>query len=231
MYVWPFRDKQNLAGPIAHALAHDLAPAFDAQGVRARARFAAFFPSSIVSWTQICDDLRMTRQIPLAFPMMIGAIGLILIAVSAISLVKAQATKNWPSVAGKVIRAQIVPVEKIREKKQKLVLFRPEVVYSYTVDGKEFVTDTIRADLSAQAQTAEAELLLEKYPAGQSVAVFYNPANPAEAVLEPGRNPQTQSLLICGIALVVVSTIMLVVRFRERPQPMELKGGNGSPTS
>ena len=171
----------------------------------------------------------MTRQIPLAFPVTVGVIGLILLAVSAINLQKAQATKGWPSVSGKILRSQIVPVEKIREKKQKLVLYRPEMAYSYSVGGKEYVAETIRTDLQSQSNPADLKRLLDTYPVGQTVAVFYNPANPAEAVLEPGDNPQTKSLLGCGIVLAVVAGIMLVMRFTEKPSGMEPETGNGSP--
>ena len=43
--------------------------------------------------------------------------------------------------------------------------------------------------------------------------VYYNPANPSDAVLEPGQAPETTTILACGIALTVVAVIMLFVRF------------------
>jgi hypothetical protein len=155
----------------------------------------------------------MTRHIPLAFPVVVGAIGVILIVSSALQLRFSRATTHWPSVAGKVVRAGIRPLETIREKKQKVVLFVPDVAYSYTVNGREHIAATIRPDLQGEPTTFSAERLLERYPLGTNVAVYYNPANPADAVLEPGRNPQTTSLLACGIVLTIVSGVMILMRF------------------
>jgi hypothetical protein len=170
----------------------------------------------IVLLELLCEHSRVMREIPLTFAVVVGAIGLILIISSALQSRHAQATTHWPSVPGKVLRAEIRPVEAFREKKQKVLLYAADVAYRYTVDGKEHIAGTIRPDLQSQPTTAEAERLIELYPVGKNVAVYYNPANPADAVLEPGRNPQTISLLVCGIALTIVSGIMVAIRFLRR---------------
>lgn len=149
---------------------------------------------------------------------MVGVIAMILIAYSAINLRQGGASKSWPSVEGKITRAQIVPREVVRAKKQKVVLYDAAIAYSYTVAGHEYTSEKVRTDLQAQPHTAEAERLIELYPVGRSVTVHYNPANPDDSLLEPGSDPQTTSLLVCGIVLAVVAAIMGGVRCVRRWQ-------------
>lgn len=144
---------------------------------------------------------------------MIAAIGAILIGYSAVNLRKGKATTLWPSVNGKILGSDVRSEEQVRERKQKLLFYNADVKYNYTVNGKEYVSDKIRADLRGKTQTDEARRLVQLYSPGRTVAVYYNPRSPGDAVLEPGANPQTQTLLASGIALVVVAGAMLLVRF------------------
>src|SRR5437867_12360848 len=108
----------------------------------------------------------MTRHIPLAFPLVIGAIGLMLIAYSLAALRQARATLGWPSVTGTVLRSQLESGETVREKKQKFTLYNAEVEYGYMVNGKEYVSDRIRFDLQGQPDPADAKRLVDHYPVG-----------------------------------------------------------------
>ncbi|MBP8164743.1 MAG: DUF3592 domain-containing protein, partial [Anaerolineales bacterium] len=62
----------------------------------------------------------------------------------------------------------------------------PVVVYQYTVDGKPFQCQTIKAgeqylNVRLMGQVQET---VNRYPIGSNVTVYYNPSNPAEAFLE-----------------------------------------------
>lgn len=59
------------------------------------------------------------------------------------------------------------------------------ISYRYTVDGNEYIGDQIRHGFSMSSKAA-AKQTLDRYPKGASVAVAYNPANPHDAILEPG---------------------------------------------
>ena len=58
----------------------------------------------------------------------------------------------------------------------------PLVIYSYTVGGAEFRCQRVRA---ADDGNDSAAATVARYPAGASVVVYYDPENPADALLEP----------------------------------------------
>ncbi len=168
----------------------------------------------------------MTGRIPLAFPVMIGAIGLILAGYSLVNWQKASASTDWPPTRGVILNAQIRPEERIGQRQQKSTFYDADVTYSYTVNGIDYFSDKIRIDRPGQTQSEEARRLIAQYRPGKTVTVFYNPANPADAVLEPGATPQATALLACGIALIAVAAVMLVVRAMVRHRDAELGLGS-----
>ena len=72
--------------------------------------------------------------------------------------------------------------------------------YAYQVGGRDYRSTRLYAGrpvLSGSPKIAEA--IIAKYPPGASVSVFYNPANPAEAMLEPLNFENAKVALIAAI--------------------------------
>ena len=68
-----------------------------------------------------------------------------------------------------------------------------ELTYDYTVDGQTYTGDKILSDEQLrdgfhEFEEAELEDYRDKYPAGKSVKVLYNPDDPSEAALETEDN-------------------------------------------
>ncbi|MCA9837103.1 MAG: DUF3592 domain-containing protein [Trueperaceae bacterium] len=65
----------------------------------------------------------------------------------------------------------------------------PQVRYSYEVNGQAYESDTIlfgHLRLTNRAGKAAAQRILDPYRNYPIVSAYYNPENPAQAVLEPG---------------------------------------------
>lgn len=103
---------------------------------------------------------------------------------------------------------------------------RPVMRYTYTVDGVPYTSDRVRfgernaerGEGARDRAQAEADL----YPAGTHVKVFVDPGAPADAVLEPGRQPTPWMLGVGAIALAVgLGMVGLSVRLHRtiRPSP------------
>jgi hypothetical protein len=62
----------------------------------------------------------------------------------------------------------------------------PRVKYQYTVGAQAYQSDQIKAGdhVFRVSVSGEAYDVVDRYPVGAQVAVFYNPANPAQACLE-----------------------------------------------
>lgn len=64
-------------------------------------------------------------------------------------------------------------------------VYTPQVEYRYTVEGKTFTANFISGPLTKGYDTRDAaETVLQAYPVGKQIPVYYSPRNPSIAVLE-----------------------------------------------
>jgi hypothetical protein len=88
------------------------------------------------------------------------------------------ATRDWPSVPGKVLTSKVV------YKTSSNRSTRPAVTYTYTVAGKTYQGETIRPGWIKSSGQKYAEKIVRRYPKGAEVTVCANPENPSKACLE-----------------------------------------------
>ncbi len=119
-----------------------------------------------------------TTILPLA---VIGGIGFFLYRRYQQGQSKRQESQAWPTTAGVVLMSR-VEVQGSGENSRTV----PVVVYQYEVNGQPFQGNIVRA--GSQFFTArgprEPYLIVDRYPVGAQVLVYYNPANPADCALE-----------------------------------------------
>ena len=99
---------------------------------------------------------------------------------------KAKQSVNWPSVPGSVISSEKekhTTTEESGSSKRTVTYYLAAINYEYQVDGKAYRSNRIAFGGQNRNQTVT---LLNKYPKGKSVIVFYDPDDPEEASLEPG---------------------------------------------
>jgi hypothetical protein len=91
-----------------------------------------------------------------------------------------QASQVWPSTAGIIVKSRV------EVSGGESASVNPRVVYDYVVGGQNYQNDQIRAgdDIMAIRAGGTAYDIVDRYPVGMAVIVFYNPANPAESALE-----------------------------------------------
>jgi len=80
--------------------------------------------------------------------------------------------------------------------------YAPLIRYTYVVNGREREGSRLRFGLTTARSRAAAEKLLAPYPVGAAIKVRYDPENPDQSVLEPGRT--SSNLLIAAIACVLL---------------------------
>lgn len=130
--------------------------------------------------------------------------GIIASAAALVSLVRARAVANWPTVPGVVVSSDLetVPIA------GRLIRYEAVVAisYRYEIEGQSFVGRSVTQGAPpVRAETADAERLLAAYPVDAPVRVFYNPDDPSEAVLEQDVAEGTLVLLLLffGTALLL----------------------------
>ena len=100
---------------------------------------------------------------------------------------------QWPSTMGVV---QMSTIEQ-RSSSEGGYTEYPVVQYAYQVGGQSF--QSMKLAPGPEVGGTGARKVVGKYPAGAQVMVFYNPQNPADAVLERKAPAQWLMWLILGI--------------------------------
>ncbi len=110
-----------------------------------------------------------------------------------------RATGRWPTVPGRVIESMVKTVGFGEDARH-----RAEVVYEYEVADKKHQSGRIafQDDLSdANLTQKEADALVKKYSVGESVKVYYDPADARESLLEPKLNTTVYMAMVAFLVL------------------------------
>jgi hypothetical protein len=116
---------------------------------------------------------------------------------------KAAASATWPTAPGTVTQSRIDAVPD----REGDTLYGPVVQYGYRVGGMDYTAERIGWGGREYNTKEKAEAVCARYPAGQPVAVYYDPQAPSKAVLEPsakgGMSWAPVLAAICGVLGVV----------------------------
>ncbi len=120
---------------------------------------------------------------------------------------------KWPTVLGKVTEVGVVAEERRDDdddgRTRITTVYRPDVQYAYVVDGREFHCNAWKWGWTAfYPDEVSAKAPAARYAVGTSVRVFYNPANPEEAILEPGNKDGRGAQLVFGTMFAVAGGVM-----------------------
>jgi hypothetical protein len=126
-------------------------------------------------------------------------------------------SKAWPHADGVIHSTKIV--EQARSSRYGDGSWHiPVIVYHYQIGAISYTNSRVvfasfRPHLGYGSQ-AEAQAIVDRYPAGKSVTVFYEPSSPADAVLEPGI--QNSVLRSDAVAAVLIACALLLPLLRKR---------------
>lgn len=122
---------------------------------------------------------------------------------------KTKQSLTWPSTQGRVIESRVVEGRSTDSDGDTSKTFRPYVKYDYQVIGTTFTSDKL--SIGPAVSTSNLRKTQDKVnglPPGAVVTVFYNPDDPAEAVLEQRSN--APAMLVVGIILVFIGLCVLI---------------------
>jgi len=117
---------------------------------------------------------------------------------------KVRASRSWPYTPGRILAAT-VQSETTRGQQDEAdrTSFYPTIQYEYYVDSQRYVGSRIAFAVRSYSRRKAAEEALKAYQLGASVWVFFDPAKPAEAVLER-KSPGGVLLMVVGGAIVLM---------------------------
>ncbi len=121
---------------------------------------------------------------------------------------KAAESVSWPSTGGQITEARVERTEHTDSDGDSSYSYVPTVRYSYQVGEQVLTGKRIGFGFGkGYGRPAKAEAALARFAVGSAVTVYYNPADPADAVLERTATGLTAGLIV-GVALLLVAACL-----------------------
>jgi hypothetical protein len=129
--------------------------------------------------------------------------GLLLEIQSVRQLSGAKEHSSWLTTEGRVISSRVGTYGTVEERS-----YKAEVVYGYSVDGTNYSAESISAEDNRHNDYFTAAQIVNHYPEGQRVTVYYQPDNPAVTLLEPAK--RTYVVMVAVIFCVAAGLFILI---------------------
>ena len=124
---------------------------------------------------------------------------------------RAQRASHWPSTRGRIVRSQMQRTKRGGGTSAPGIGNLADIEYVYSVAGVEYRGSRVGIGEIAP-DSPEVAAALDRYRAGREGPVYYNPADPKDAVLERDM-PASSALLYAGAAGVFLVGLAIVAAF------------------
>jgi hypothetical protein len=146
--------------------------------------------------------------IAILFELALIGLGILLIRKNSKDKKKAAESLAWPTILGRVTCSQ-VEVSESSDEDGTSYTYTPHIEYAYILNGQTYTSNQVAfGGVTGTGNTKKSQLVVNQYPLNAVVKVFFNPANPNEAVLEQVTGSGAKGALIGGIVLVVIGVLM-----------------------
>lgn len=125
-------------------------------------------------------------------------------------LLDARKTWGWAEVDGQVTASAVRMKSKgVREGES----YKPHVTYRYDVDGESFESHQLwLGDNVYLPSRLRAKRIAERYPVGETVTVYHDPADPSRAVLQRGAHTTSYFYVAFGGVIFLIGLIVFLCR-------------------
>lgn len=145
-------------------------------------------------------------------------IGLGIAIFGVVTLLKAKESPSWPTAEGVITSSELeswLDDEGDR-------LYRADISYEYWVGEIKLTGRNVKFGKVSTNRSSDAEKILQKYPEGVPVNVYYNPDEYVDSVLEPGVHGSTWFMPIFGLVFGAFGFgFLLIGFFAFKPKPKQ----------
>lgn len=135
--------------------------------------------------------------------------GITLIFIGSRPLIKASGTADWPTVRGTIISSESKSSRVSHGSGKRSGSAHGIMVdYEYEVDGKSYSSDVVAFGADRFHDAKSASSVMQMYPEGKEVTVFYDPTDPDTSVLEAGIHKRALILPGGGLAFLLGGLFM-----------------------
>lgn len=129
--------------------------------------------------------------------------------------IQASSSSSWPSVEGTIVSSKLTSGTS-GTGKSRSTTYKAEVRYQYQVDGAAYENDVLRVGQISTGFKSFPQADVKRHPKGVTT-VYYEPAEPANSVLEPGVHLALALKPSVGLLFFFVGVIMFRGRQHSRP--------------
>ena len=122
---------------------------------------------------------------------------------------KAKTTETWPTASGSIVSSRLdqnTRTERRDNRTYTSTSYTPIVEYTYEIGGKTYQGNRVFPGASMSYDHGTAQGIVNRYQPGAAVTVHYDPADPAQAVLET-KSKGGNLFLIIGAVFAVLGII------------------------
>jgi hypothetical protein len=120
-----------------------------------------------------------------------------------------RSSNSWPTATGVIIQSEMTS----HKGEGTTPKYGARLLFEYQINGKYY--RSFRRDISAGSSLfggkGTASRILEKYPVGKEVDVFFPPNSPDMGILEPGVKKSTLIFLFIGLIATLVYLFVLIL--------------------
>ncbi|SMF09209.1 Protein of unknown function [Alteromonadaceae bacterium Bs31] len=142
-------------------------------------------------------------------PRLFMLVGIIFFIIGCYNLFRAFQTYSWPSVQGRIISSGVESytttyTDRATDRLSEQTVYDAYIAYEYIVEGARYSNDTVKVGGTIGSNIkAWTRALLNKYPQGKTVNIYYKPTDPTQSVLEKGIQLSTWFVAVFGLAFFV----------------------------
>ena len=119
---------------------------------------------------------------------------------------------GWTRTGGKIISSQLVTTSN----NDGDPLYQEKIIYEYSALGRTFQSDQIYSGATTATSKEESkQKIVDKYPAGKDVDVYYDADDPKTAVLERGVHFNSVIVFLMGLLFFVTLIFLVRIKFKE----------------
>ena len=141
--------------------------------------------------------------------------GVVLMAWGGFEIKGSQESGSWPSVQGTITSSGMSKRITRDSNHRKRTTYYPKVGFQYLVDGHKYNSSRIAFGTGDTGGSEKwARKIVNRYPTGKTVTVYYNPQDPQYGVLESGVTWRSIIFLLAGIVFFVVGLLCVGAKLR-----------------
>ena len=134
-------------------------------------------------------------------------IGCVILFLFGRDIIRGLSSRNWPTTEGKITQSGVDMSQSTDDEGEIKTSYGASIQYTYSVSWQELVGSRRTFTNVRTNSSRRAEQIVERYPQGSSVTVYYTEEDPSLSVLEPGVGWFSYVGMVLVLGLIIVGIL------------------------